>query len=399
MTEFIPAATVANSRLSKLVEYFSFRRLPGQVRELDGLRGLAVILVLLRHAVRPFWPIETLETNASAWDLGTFMINGWIGVDLFFVLSGYLISYHILNLKERHGGNWMWTPYLKKRAMRIIPAYYAVLFLTALGVFPYYESSSAFLGLRLSYHMLFLQDYLPSNFVVAFWSLGVEEKFYLIAPLLIFARANAKTCAGRVHGIVILLLLGVALRVFTAVTDPSVETYDTFFRTFRSPFHMTMDPILIGVIIAFVHKSKAELPRLTSRLTANIAFWLGASVVVWLLTSADMMGTISWWDKTLQPTLIALAFGGMTFGLLFGGGPAMLFRSALLFFCARISYSLYLIHLPLIPVSLLLAEEIAPVQNQFLAFCSIFSTLSLVSALTLHFTVEKPFLLMKDKVH
>jgi peptidoglycan/LPS O-acetylase OafA/YrhL len=393
------ATTLAPTLHARLIEYFSFRRFPGQLPELDGLRGLAVILVLLRHAVRPFWSEQTPLLDIAGWDFATIMVNGWIGVDLFFVLSGFLITHHILNLRERHAGNWTWKPYLERRAMRIIPAYYAVLFLTAVGAFPYYEVPSELMSLRVLYHMLFLQDYLPANFVVAFWSLGVEEKFYLLAPLLVFARQGATSLRERVGGIVILLFLGIVLRIFTATTNPAVDSYDTFFRAFRSPFHMTMDPILIGVLIAFVYRAREDLPRLTSKSVATIAFWLGGVIVFTLSTTSAMMDTITWWDKTLQPTAIALAFGGMTFGLLFGGGPAALFGSTILFFFARISYSLYLIHLPLIPVSLLLASEILPGANQFLAFFTIFGVLSLACALALHFTIEKPFLLMKDRVY
>jgi peptidoglycan/LPS O-acetylase OafA/YrhL len=326
------------------------------------------------------------------------MSNGWIGVDLFFILSGFLITHHILRLNERKHGNWTWRPYLEKRALRIVPAYYAVLLMAVLGVFPYYEMSSQLLGLRVGYHMLFLQDYLPSNIIVAFWSLGVEEKFYLIAPFLILARANRQSVQEQTTGIFMLLLLGIALRIFTAVNEPNVESYEQFFYTFRSPFHMTMDPILFGVLIAFIYRAKDRLPRITSTSAANLAFWSGAALFLWLSTANSMMAEITWWDKTLQPTVVALAFAGITFGLIFGGGPAAIFRSTLLFFFARISYSLYLIHLPLVPVSLRLANEIASGDSVFSVFVVIFGSLSLIAALALHFAVEKPFLLMKERV-
>ena len=115
-------------------------------------------------------------------------------------------------------------------------------------------------------------------------------------------------------------------------------------------------------------------------------------------TANSMMAEITWWDKTLQPTVVALAFAGITFGLIFGGGPAAIFRSTLLFFLARISYSLYLIHMPLVPVSLRLANEIASGDSVFSVFVVIFGSLSLIAALALHFAVEKPFLLMKERV-
>ena len=389
-------ATAYRSPKARILEYFSFRRLPGQMPELDGLRGIAVILVLFRHAVRPFLDKGEIPTPFLGWDYSIFMANGWIGVDLFFVLSGFLITFHILRLHDRHGGRWHWKPYLQKRALRIVPAYYAVLFLAVAGAFPYFEVAPELLGLRVVYHMLILQDYLPANIVVAFWSLGVEEKFYLLAPLLILARADARSLSGRMITISMLLFLGIAVRVLTAIEATDIDSYQQFFNAFRSPFHMTMDPILFGVLIALVYRSKHECPILTSRAVAALAFWIGAILFVVLSCSHEMMRDITWWDKTIQPTVVAFTFAAITYGLVFGGGPGALFRSTVLFVTARISYSLYLIHMPLVPLSLVLAESIAP--GNFLLFLILFTVISVVAALILHFAVEKPFLGIKDRV-
>ena len=56
--------------------------------------------------------------------------------------------------------------------------------------------------------------------------------------------------------------------------------------------------------------------------SAQVGFWLGAATFLFVSTTSVMMNEISWWDKTLQPLVVALGFGGMTFGLLFGGGRA-----------------------------------------------------------------------------
>jgi peptidoglycan/LPS O-acetylase OafA/YrhL len=383
-------------RWARILDYFSFRRRPDQMPELDGLRGIAVILVLLRHAIRPFLDDDELPASFLGWDAGIFMANGWIGVDLFFVLSGFLITHHILRLRDRNSGSWHWKPYLQKRALRIIPAYYAVLFLAVAGAFPYFEVAPDLLGLRVVYHMLVLQDYLPANIVVAFWSLGVEEKFYILAPLVILARANATSLLARMSTIIMLLVLGIMLRVFTAIESTDIDSYQQFFMVFRSPFHMTMDPILFGVLIALVYRSRRECPALTSRLVASIAFWVGAVLFLVITCSHEMMRDITWWDKTLQPTLVAFTFAAITYGLIFGGGPRALFRSTMLFVTARISYSLYLIHLPLVPLSLVLANTLAP--GSFSIFVVLFIAISTAAAMILHFAVEKPFLGVKDRI-
>jgi len=365
---------------------------------LDGLRGLAVLLVLFRHTVRPFLSSEQALLPFADWDIATFMINGWMGVDLFFILSGFLITHHILKIRDQQGDHWSWAPYLKKRALRIIPAYYAVLFLAVLGVFPYYEVDNKLIGLRVLYHVLFLQDYLPANIVVAFWSLGVEEKFYLLAPLLVAALCKAPTLKHRIYGMLALLLSSILVRTYTAFENPGIDTYESFFPLLRSPFHLTLDPMLIGILLALIYWKRAEAPRLTSTKVAKPLFWSGAIVFILLSTVEGLMAQITWWDKTLQPTVIALGFGAMTFGLIFGGGPARLFRSRVLFFFARISYSLYLVHLPLVPVSMKIAQMAAPQSEVFPLFFAVFLSLSVTAALVLHYVVEKPFLLFKDRI-
>jgi peptidoglycan/LPS O-acetylase OafA/YrhL len=332
------------------------------------------------------------------WDLGTFLANGWTGVDLFFVLSGFLITHHILRTRERHGGDWQWRPYLEKRALRIVPAYYTVLLLAVFGAFSYFPVSQEGIWGRVVYHLLFLQDYLPSDIVVTFWSLGVEEKFYLVAPFLTLALIKLPTLKQRAYGVVGVIVLGVGARTLTAFLKPEVVTYVDFFPVFRSPFHMTLDGLLIGVLLALVYWTRETNPDLISSKAANIGFWLGAVCFLVLSTTGVMMNEITWWDKTLQPLVIALGFGGMAFGLLFGGGPGWIFRSAFLFFFARISYTLYLVHFPLIPLSVKMATDIAPGESVFLVFFTIYVTLSLVAALSLHYLVEKPFLLIKDRV-
>jgi peptidoglycan/LPS O-acetylase OafA/YrhL len=378
--------------------YFSFGRVAGQLPVLDGLRGLAVSLVLLRHASRPFWSVEEPLLPVLGWDAGILLINGWIGVDLFFVLSGFLIAHHILRLRDRHSGPWHWLPYLGKRAFRIVPTYYAVLFLVVLGAFPAYDIPTESMAPRVAYHLLFLQDYLPSNIVVAFWSLGVEEKFYLIAPLLVLARASAGSLRERITGILAILCIGIGLRVLTAIVNSDVDSYAAFFPEFRSPFHMTMDPILMGVVLAFVYRARDARRWWTTASAANFSFLFGASLFVVLAAWRAMMDDITWWDKTLQPTAIALCFSSMTFGLLLGGGPTRIFHSTLLRFLARISYSLYLVHLPLVPLAALLVTVLTGSEPRFGSFILIFILLSIMVATILHFAVEKPFLLIKDRI-
>ncbi len=390
-------AASGRSFATRLREHLSFPRRPGQIPALDGLRAIAIILVLLRHAAHVGFEDDVPLPEVAGLDPGAFMLNGWVGVDLFFVLSGFLITDHILRRRERAGGSWTWGRYLSRRALRIVPAYYVVLLLAVIGAFPGFEVASEKLGWRVLYHLLFLQDVLPSNIVVAFWSLGVEEKFYLVAPLLVTLGAAKTTLLGRLRWPLLLLAWGLALRVILMLRFPDVDTYDAFFPVFRSPFAVSLDAILVGVAIAFVRRDPASAPRLTSPAGARTVFWLGALSVCVLLVGGEMLDTIDWWDKTLQPLAIALAFGAVTFGLLFGGGPVRPFGGRALMVVARLSYCLYLVHMPLIPLAL--AWTVAEGEpTAFAPFMAAFLGLSFAVALLLHYVVEKPFLVLKDRI-
>lgn len=385
------------SPATRLRTYLSFPRLPGQIAALDGLRAIAVMLVLLRHAAHMGFADHVPLPRMLGLDPGVFMLNGWVGVDLFFVLSGFLITHHILKQRDRNDGAWSWRSYLSRRGLRIVPAYFAVLFLAVVGAFPGFEVARELLGLRILYHAFFLQDLLPSNIVVVFWSLGVEEKFYLAAPVLVMAGAASASFFGRIRWSLMLMAGGLGLRVVQMFRHPEIKTYEEFFPVFRSPFPVTLDAILIGVVIAFVVRDPQALPRLTSQRGARVIFWLGAIAAGLLLLPAEMLDTIDWWDKTLQPLAIALAFGSVTFGLLFGGGPARLLGGWTLLVIARLSYCLYLVHLPLIPLAQRWAGgDGAP--STFLPFMAAFLTLSFGAALLLHYLVEKPFLELKDRL-
>src|SRR3954469_13506153 len=130
-------------------DYFTFEKRAGDNAWLDLVRAIAIALVLARHGYRA---IAAPSDPVAPWQ--AFLLNGWVGVDLFFVLSGYLISQHLL----RHGlgtQRFEFGRYLAVRALRIVPAYLAVMGLVVASAFPFYLIDGNFLGLRIGYHLLF----------------------------------------------------------------------------------------------------------------------------------------------------------------------------------------------------------------------------------------------------
>ncbi len=162
-----------------------------RVPELDGLRGLAILLVIICHYVG-----NANHGAVGKWQyrmLSAFNI-GWSGVDLFFVLSGFLIGGILLD--QRESLNYFRAFYMR-RVFRILPLYYGwtllfgVLVLAATWLAPG-RFPVAYQDLwQVPVHLLFLQNFWigmqkwPWIWFVVTWSLAVEEQFYLVAPLLV----------------------------------------------------------------------------------------------------------------------------------------------------------------------------------------------------------------------
>jgi peptidoglycan/LPS O-acetylase OafA/YrhL len=141
--------------------------------EIDGLRAIAIILVVLFHYTKEFFPQHRLFSF------------GWSGVDLFFVISGFVL-YLQVKRKYYRDGKTHYLKYLRNRALRIVPAYYASLFVMIL-VFGRHRFFSQEFLMHLSFLYIFDYD-VAVSIQPLYWTLAVEVQFYLllilIAPLL-----------------------------------------------------------------------------------------------------------------------------------------------------------------------------------------------------------------------
>lgn len=382
-------------------DYWRFERNPGALASLDGLRAIAIILVLWRHGLYPFMHAAGMAQllPVGGYDLATPLINGWIGVDLFFVLSGFLIARQLLNLQEREGG-LRYGPYILRRMLRILPTYVFVLLLAAAGMIPLYQAGGEALQFRVAYHLLLLQDYLASDIVTPFWSLAVEEKFYLLAPVILGCAFAIRDQRARLALVGAAILLAVLLRIGMALRAESGIGYEVFFRQFRQPFHACLDALALGMLAALLHRQAMAAAAAPLRRHASALFWTGLGLVVVLAAPVDLMARIDWWDETLQPTCIAAGFAAMLLGAALGGGPQRALGAHWLLVTARLSYPLYLIHMTLIPLAWWLAGAV-PEQGDLealLRFLPIYFALSGLAAAAIHFAVEKPFLIFKARI-
>ena len=362
--------------------------------DLDGLRALAILLVLGRHSLRPFISEDAYQPilTIGSIDLTPLALNGWIGVDLFFVLSGFLIG------RQAWRGDSL-LRFWFKRVTRILPAYWACLGVVAIGLTvagAWPKSSADFLA-----HLVMLQDYTGSVFVPAFWSLGAEEKFYLLAPLFVVVLARARGPAWQAGGLLALWLCPVVWRAATAGSLTGVVTYAAYFPQYRSPFHLTCESLVLGFAIAWL-----SLQPWSTRVTRPVRealFWAGAAGMAYWLTSSVILSRIDARTIVLAPALIGLSCGAMVLACITGSGSySTVFGWRMWRPLATGSYTLYLTHMMVLPVAGVLAamSPLAPgdsLAGRWVAFVPWYLALSAAAAWLLHRYVERPVLMWRDR--
>lgn len=151
----------------------------GQLRPIDGLRALSILLVLAIHCV---WFLSIFDPSAPAFFYESpfwlnWVFNGELGVDVFFVISGFLIS-SILMTEYRNSGNIRFGRFYQRRFMRLMPAYLLAMVL-GLAALPNKEYVWT--------NLLYINNLFPASthFMPWTWSLAIEEQFYFLFPLLL----------------------------------------------------------------------------------------------------------------------------------------------------------------------------------------------------------------------
>ena len=294
--------------------------------ELDGFRALAVWMVLLDHMVDG-WP---LPREAVSW-IPTlpwqFISHGWLGVDLFFVLSGFLITGILL---ESKGRNNYFRNFYGRRALRIIPLYF-----TCIAIMYFCYGGSYFL-----LSLLFLANFAPAFNVATphgpgvFWSLSIEEHFYLMWPLAVrFLSQKALLIVA-----ILIVLASPVLRWWAMGRG-----FD-FGGIYQFSFYRT-DGLALGACLAMWARS-----RFFSRNGAFILVGLligSVSIATVIALPYGVFGTGSQMGVAMRSTQAQFVFAAAI-------AIALTFRNTLLtaplrwkfaLLSAKLSYALYLIHL------------------------------------------------------
>lgn len=298
------------------------------IRELDGIRGLAVLMVLIWHygncqGADQLWrPIASLMRMTGLF---------WSGVDLFFVLSGFLIGGILIDNAKRLK---FYRTFYIRRAARILPLYLLLLILFFLGRFCLNPSSYGWLFndaipdwsyLTFTQNVFMgLNETFGGNFLGITWSLAVEEQFYLMVPAVLLLAGSARFPTAVIALAVAAPFLRLAAPGFESVVNMPLR----------------MDTLLTGVGLAFAFRSETM-----------VRYFHDNKPLMWSVFTVLLMGMLLMTRKEIgrsdfEPFAIAMFYASfISLALVYrGSSTTSILRSGLLVRLGMYSYGLYMYH-------------------------------------------------------
>jgi peptidoglycan/LPS O-acetylase OafA/YrhL len=347
----------------------------GYQRSLDGMRAFAILLVMLLH------------TQAMANEPWPYFMGGYTGVDIFFVLSGFLITSLLLREWSAAGSINLKNFYMR-RGLRLLPALVFALLTLAVavkvfGLYLHVTTKTVLAALFYVSNWVLALDLMDLGALHHTWSLSIEEQFYLCWPLLLVAMLRARL---RPRTILIALAATVAIVFVGRIVfwQGEAVSYDRFIHGLDT----RSDSLLVGCALSVLLHYEMLPSGDRARTLYRVLGVVGCAFLVY-------------WNAWTPSYTVFLAYGGCTavavstaFVILALQFPVaapvtLILESPVLVWLGRLSYSLYLWHYPLFIVSKQLAEWPLVVPVQF--------ALSFAVATLSYYCVEKPFLKLKAR--
>jgi peptidoglycan/LPS O-acetylase OafA/YrhL len=360
------------------------RTLRGQMPGLDALRGLAIVVVIAHRANVTTSP-ESLPARAAC----ALMDGGWVGVQLFFVLSGFLITGILLDSRD---GDGYYRSFFARRVLRIFPLYYLVL-VTALLVVPLATGRQPAGHEHQAWLWVYLSNWMePFGRSVAafphFWSLGVEEQFYFVWPFVV------RLCSRRGLGAVCLALVGVAIASRLAVIRAGLPREAAYmFTTCR------IDALALGAGAALA----LRIPERANWLAARERLFVWMSVAMFVVGAAmtgayQRLGTM---NQAFGYTILAWCSAMVVVMAVLAQARGTLLAPAPLRSIGKYSYAMYILHVPIhhelgVPLLARFAGPNLPTWVSVGYFVAL-AVASYVAALASYHLVEKWFLRLKRR--
>jgi peptidoglycan/LPS O-acetylase OafA/YrhL len=337
---------------------------------LDGVRAVAVCAVIWHHT-HPGWGGIPMSQH------------GFLGVDMFFVLSGFLITSLLAQERERNGSVSLARFYVR-RSLRIFPLYYLVL--GALTGYFLWAGAASTQGARflaeLPYHATYLSNWVHTESLMDLtWSLATEEQFYLLwPPLLVFLKR---------HAISFLLLLLIPNQLVNfGLADGALESVGLPYRA-HEILHSTFTPIILGCLLALCLRHPA-CRFLAQGLASPLA--IGALLIAWLAI-VNVPGGLRGWPRLSFHVVTALLLGAMVLQPQHALTRLLEWRP--LAAIGAISYGMYLLHM-IVRDPVVRAMQRFELESPLLLFIGCLA--GTVALATVSFTLfERPLLRLKER--
>jgi peptidoglycan/LPS O-acetylase OafA/YrhL len=340
-------------------------------KNLDGVRAIAALMVMFFHFFRSITPsskIMILLTEVSS--------VGQTGVTLFFVLSGFLITRILIRTKQSEG---FFKNFYIRRTLRIFPLYYLFLILwyVIAPLFLVMESASSH---QQFFYVTYLQGFARTfdwNSVGPhhFWSLAVEEHFYLFWPLIVYITSN-KNLKYVISGIV---LFAIIMRGFLLK-----EGYSVFLFTFTR-----IDSLAIGALLALMELKNFFRIENSGKFLILFAGMIVTTILIWILFSGEGNNYI---QNSRYILLSFTYFAGIGYALSIKKNHVInkILKTSFLNYTGKISYGLYVFH----PLVYLFCVQYITTENILLDFVIRFTLSYAIAALSYHY-FESAFLRLK----
>jgi len=364
------------------------------IPELDGIRGIAILVVLFSH----FGSTATGKTVNLGRILGELFGLGWVGVDLFFVLSGFLITGILLVSK---GSTGYFKNFYARRTLRIFPLYFLYVFVffhvaLPVGRLLHYGENIDTSGEI--WYWLYLPNWWNGSghsisYLIHFWSLGIEEQFYFTWPLIVLI-ANKK--ALKIICLTLIVISPVLRFIFTYNSLPPLFLYN--FTPFR------MEPIALGALVAIL-VTEDEISILVARTMKYL--WIPALLgfaAMSLHSGTTSLGAVS--ISRFGYTCVDLTFASFVFFVAQSvrqNREVGFLRNPLLRSCGKYSYGMYVLHMPIViflavPLAYLFSRiHMDPPIARVVVAIAVGTGLTYGAALISWNVLENPFLRLKKR--
>ncbi|WP_339085079.1 acyltransferase [Hyphomicrobium sp. ghe19] len=341
---------------------------------IDVLRGFAATFVVVYHVMH-YFPLPGAPAGGPRW-----VQYGWTGVDLFFVISGFVISLSAFRGIDRLGSTGFRMDFARQRLARIAPLYYLTGFIFAVTLVPalFFETNAWMNWLA---HALFAHNLFPKfhgSIDGANWSVGTEMQFYLLILLAAPWLRSAKS----ITIVIIFIAISWAWRLtsyFYFAPEVSPASFGMFF--FQTQLPGMLDEFAIGILVAKLIRSPSDS---ASQHLAMGALLLAVSIVG---IAAVTLAANPLVHYLFFRTFLASGFGALLLLACHLSGTILMAASLPFRYIGKISYGIYLWHLvvlvPMMQFKWLTADRALPV---------ILGSTALLAAVSWHF-FERPFLM------